>query len=297
MSSARAHGPDGPHGLENAGTGTRRKFLRLATAGAAGLALPGLTSPASERPVTLSPRHLVTPSGFTFAVAHDLHYRDARCGDWLRRVAEHVRSQRPRPAFLVLAGDLSEDGTPEQLTAVRRIFTPLPMPVKTIIGNHDYTLEGDRSAYEAIYGAQLNYRFEHGGCQFVALDTTQGRSVYRTRISPATLDWVETTLPVLSRDRPTIILTHFPLGRNWLRPLNARRLVERFHDHRLLATFSGHWHGLTERQQGAVHLSTGRCCSWWRDNHDFSDEKGYTLCKVSKRESEWGVEHRFVAVG
>ncbi|HEV7406078.1 MAG TPA: metallophosphoesterase [Chthoniobacteraceae bacterium] len=292
MSSLREdgpHGPDGRNGPPISEAGTRRRFLRLATAGAAGLTLPGAHA-ASERP----------SSGFTFAVANDLHYRDARCGDWLRRVADHVRAQRPRPAFLVLAGDLSEDGTPEQLTAVRRIFTPLPMPVKLLIGNHDHTVEGDCSAYEAICGAPFNYRFDHGGCQFLALDTTQGRSVYRTRIAASTFDWVDAALPSLSRERPTIVLTHFPLGRNWLRPLNAHRLLERFREQRLLATFSGHWHGITERQEGSVHLSTGRCCAWWRENHDGSDEKGYTLCQVSSRRSEarveWAVEHRFVAV-
>lgn len=279
--------------------GTRRRFLRLAATGAAGVAL---SSSASERPVTLSPGHLVTPSSatFTFAVAHDLHYRDARCGDWLRRVTDHLHALRPRPAFLVLAGDLSEDGTAEQLTAVRRLFAPLPMPVKLLIGNHDYTVDGDRSAYEAICGPQLNYRFDHGGCQFLALDTTPGRAVYRTRIAAATLDWVDAALPALSRERPTIIVTHFPLGRNWLRPLNADRLLERFREHRLAATFSGHWHGITERQQGSIHLSTGRCCSWWRENHDGSGEKGYTLCEVARRPSsggmDWTVEHRFVPV-
>jgi predicted MPP superfamily phosphohydrolase len=293
MSSTRAH--------QNEPAATRRRFLRLTTAGAAGVALPSWARENTAGSVTLSPLHLATPlSAFTFAVASDLHYRDARCGDWLRRVADHVRAQRPRPAFLMLAGDLSEDGTAEQLTAVRRIFAPLPMPVKTLIGNHDHTVDGDRSAFEAIYGAQANYRFEHGGCQFLALDTTEGRSVYRTRIADRTLDWVGATLPVLDRDRPAIILTHFTLGRNWLRPLNAHRMVERFREHRLLATFSGHWHGLTERQEGAVHLSTGRCCSWWRENHDGSDEKGYTLCQVARRPgaggSDWSVEHRFVAV-
>lgn len=265
---------------------TRRRFLRLAAAGAAGLAVPAHA--AKDR--------RVTRSSFTFAVATDLHYRDSRCGEWHRRVAEHLRALRPRPAFLMLAGDLSEDGTAEQLTAVRHIFSALPVPVKTVIGNHDYTLEGDRSAYEAICGTPLNYRFDHGGCQFLALDTTQGRSVYRTRIPATTVDWVEAELPRLSRERPTIVLTHFPLGRNWLRPMNAHRLVERFRDHRLLATFSGHWHGITERQEGNVHLSTGRCCSWWRENHDGSDEKGYTVCQVSSSGGRTTVEHRFLAV-
>ena len=110
--------------------------------------------------------------------------------------------------------------------------------------------EGSRAAYEALFGRTLNYRFDVGDCQFLALDTTQGRSVYRTRIAPETLAWVEAELPRLSPKKPVIVLTHFPLGRNWLRPTNAHALVERLRPYGLQASFSGHWHGLTDRTEG-----------------------------------------------
>ena len=139
---------------------------------------------------------------------------------------------------------------------------------------------------------RLNYRFELAGCQFLALDTTQGRSVYRTRIPAETLTWLDDRLPTLSRDRPLIVLTHFPLGRNWLRPVNAHEVLDRLRPFPLQATFSGHWHGLTERHENSVHLSTGRCCSWWRTNHDGSPLKGYALCHVRSG----AVTHEFVSV-
>ena len=234
-----------------------------------------------------------TDSGdFAFVVITDLHYRDERCGEYLRQVASRIRNLHPRPAFVVLAGDLSEGGKPGELRAVREIFHPLPMPVRTIIGNHDYEESGARSAFEAEFGSRLNYEFTHAGWQFLALDTTERRSVYRTRIPVETFRWLDTTLPTLSPTRPTIILTHFPLGRNWLRPVNTKPLLERMQDHHLVASFSGHWHGLTERLVRGSSLSTGRCCSWWRGNHDGSAEKGFTLCQVTGGE----VRHEFIAV-
>src|SRR4051812_28075803 len=63
------------------GSATRRRFLRVAAAGAASMAVPAWAGETAQRPLTAS---------FTFAVANDLHYRDARCGDWLQRVADHV---------------------------------------------------------------------------------------------------------------------------------------------------------------------------------------------------------------
>lgn len=234
------------------------------------------------------------PSGgeFRFVVANDLHYRDARCGEWLERVSASIRALRPRPAFVVLAGDLVETGTAQSLGAVREIFRPLPIPVRSIIGNHDYTEDGSNEAWKRVHGTRLNARFDYGGWQFLALDTTEGRGVYRTRISQDTLTWLDRTLPSVSRTKPLVVLTHLPLGRNWLRPLNARAVLDRLQNHNLQAAFSGHWHGWTERVERGVALRTGRCCSWWRGNHDGSDQKGYLLCTAGAT----GVRPEFVAV-
>ncbi len=229
---------------------------------------------------------------FDFVVANDLHYRDARCAEWFARVVSRMRALRPAPAFCVLAGDLSDAGTTAQLSAVREIFRPLPMPVHPIIGNHDYNEAGDRAAFEKIFGAPLNRRFTHRSWQFLALDTTQGRAVYRTRISDSTLHWLDRTLPDVPRRAPVVVLTHFPLGRNWLRPQNASAVSERLRGHDFRAALSGHWHGITERVDKNATLSTGRCCSWWRTNHDGSSLKGFTLCRIR----DGALTHEFVAV-
>jgi 3',5'-cyclic AMP phosphodiesterase CpdA len=232
------------------------------------------------------------PADFSFVVVNDIHYRDQRCGVWLGQVAEAIRGLRPRPAFVALAGDLAESGTREQLGAVREIFRALPVPVRVMIGNHDYTDDQRREPYLELFGPNLNYRFREGGCEFLALDTTQGREVFRTRVPRETVGWLDQTLPGVSRNRPLIVLTHFPLGRNWLRPLNAGAVMERLRPFAFQASFSGHWHGLTESTERRAHLSTGRCCSWWRANHDGSPLKGFALCSVR----DGAVRHSFVAV-
>src|SRR4051794_18567450 len=108
-------------------TYSRRDFLRRSCRGltAAALGAPLLAAKASS-------------SDFSFVVVSDLHYRDERCGEYLKRVAAHIEALRPRPAFVMLAGDLSDDGKAEEIRAVRQIFFALPMPVRVIIGNHDH---------------------------------------------------------------------------------------------------------------------------------------------------------------
>src|SRR5687767_7083280 len=104
---------------------SRRDFLR--TGGVATIStLAGSSAPAAWSET----------GEFDFVVANDLHYRDARCGVWLERVVASIGRLRPAPAFVMLAGDLSDEGTREQLGGVREIFRPLQMPVRAVIGNH-----------------------------------------------------------------------------------------------------------------------------------------------------------------
>lgn len=265
---------------------SRRQILRAAALTALS---PRLLTPsfAADAPAPIPPT-----DGFRFVLASDLHYRDRRCGAWLERVTARIRQLRPAPAFCVLDGDLTEGGRAAQLGAVKEIFERLPMPIRAVVGNHDCTGSGDFSAYRRIYGASLNYGFAHGDWDFLALDSTEGPKVYRARIGDDTLAWVDGALKRRNRNRPLIILTHLPLGHNWLRPLNAQALLNRLHEHDLRAVLSGHWHGMTETKEGAAELTTGRCCSWWRNNHDGSQEKGFTLCELHSGQ----LHSRFVPV-
>src|SRR5438045_1301125 len=64
-------------------------------------------------------------SSFTFIEINDLHYVEKACGDWLRKVIAQIKAAGAdsQPEFLLLVGDLSDNGKPEQLAAVRDIFS------------------------------------------------------------------------------------------------------------------------------------------------------------------------------
>ena len=101
----------------------------------------------------------------------------------------------------------------------------------------------------------------------------------QTTIQPATLRWLDDLLPKLDPRRPTVVFTHFPLGPKVThRPLNADEVLKRFKEHNLRAVFGGHFHGFTERKLRETILTTNRCCSLTKGNHDGTKEKGYFLC-------------------
>ena len=255
---------------------TRRQILRLGSA----------TVVASFLKLRRAVADPVSKQGFQFIVVNDTHYTEAECGIWL---AQAVRQMKAHKAdFCVLVGDLSENGRSDQLGGVVDVFGKLGIPVFKIIGNHDYVTETDRAPFVEICGPDLNYHFSHKGWQFVALDSTEGTRAYRTRIQPSTFSWLDRNLPSLDKTKPTVLFTHFPLGRNIARPTNADELLERFSPFQLRSVFNGHWHGLSESTWHDTPVMTDRCCSRLRVNRDGSKEKGYFICsadsgKVTKR--------------
>jgi hypothetical protein len=155
------------------------------------------------------------------------------------------------------------------------------MPLLPVPGNHDFDSAESRAGYDAVFPGKLNYSLEHRGWQFVGLDTTMGTKYDKTTIAEATLAWLDETLPKLSATAPTVAFTHFPLGEDvTYRPLNAPAVLERILKLNLVAAFSGHWHGASERKTASAMLTTSRCCARVRNNADRSPLKGWFVCEA-----------------
>ena len=262
---------------------TRRELLRLS---AGGLLTLGLW------PGRLRADNSTAARDFTFVVVNDLHFSEAACARWFEEAVTAVKASAPAAELCLIAGDLADDGASEQLAGVRDAFQKLEIPTYATIGNHDYLTATDRRSYEEIFRDQINYEFDHGGWQFVGLDTTQGVGWKNTMISSTTLAWLDDHLPRLDKRKPTVIFTHFPLGAEVsMRPLNADDLLNRFLDFNLSAAFCGHYHGLTERTLRSATIATDRCCARIRGNHDGSTEKGWFVCRAT---ASGDVTRRFV---
>jgi 3',5'-cyclic AMP phosphodiesterase CpdA len=230
---------------------------------------------------------------FTFVVINDIHYSSPKCPEWCERVTASVRAHRPRPELCLMVGDLAEKGTAAELGPVRDVLRGFGMPFYTVIGNHDYVAQTDRSEWDRLYPKQLNYRFRHRGWQFVGLDSSEGLKYQNTKIQQGTLDWVDDQLEKLDPKQPTILFTHFPMGPGTTyQPLNTDDLLERFKDFNIVAVYNGHFHGFTERVVGDTVFTTNKCCSIARGNHDKTTEKGYFLCRAK----DGRIERKFIEV-
>ena len=61
---------------------------------------------------------------------------------------------------------------------------------------------------------------------------------------------------------------------------NAKEILERFLPFNLQAAYCGHFHGLTEAKHGAATVTTNKCCSFFRTNHDRTPQKGLFFCET-----------------
>ena len=228
-------------------------------------------------------------SSFRFLVINDTHCVSPECGPYLEGVVTQMKQAGAE--FCLHAGDLTDKGERKYLEQVKDIFSALPGSMYPVLGNHDYVTQQDRKAYTQTVPLRVNYFFHHRGWQFIGLDTTDGLRYENTEIQPATFAWLEENLPRLNQRKPTVILTHFPLGEGVsYRPKNAEALLDRFRDFNLQAVFNGHYHALTERKAGGAIITTNRCCALRRENHDGTRQKGYFICEAK----DGRVSRRFV---
>src|ERR1043166_9385647 len=117
---------------------TRRDVIRLGAGTLLSIGLwPGRLS-ASDSPPT---------GDFTFFSINDLHYREAACTPWFEKVIAQMKKSAPDAEFCLLGGDIADNGTHEQLMAIRRLFENLGIPSYSVIGNHDFRTQTDHASY------------------------------------------------------------------------------------------------------------------------------------------------------
>jgi len=199
--------------------------------------------------------------------------------------------------FVVVCGDLANNGTAEELLLVKDQLDHLKNPYYTVVGNHDVTKPGDdgKTGYEKVFGRnRMNYFVIHKDTALISLDLTDGMSS-NVEVKKYTLDWVAATLDEIPKRMPIIVFSHFPLhpGIPLFKVKGTSNLFEMLDKRSVIAYFSGHYHARWQGERNGVSFIGNTCLSLKRDNHDKSPQEGYLLVKVYNS----GVETAFYERG
>ncbi len=146
---------------------------------------------------------------------------------YLRRAVQAVLALRQRPQAVVITGDLTDFGRPQEYAHLQALLAPLDMPVYLLPGNHDERGQLRRSfPHHAYLGSSgfVQYSVEAGGMRLVALDTCDPGQPHG-RLCDERLDWLEAELE-RHRDQPVVIAMHHPPFETLIGHMDRIGLVE-----------------------------------------------------------------------
>ena len=166
---------------------------------------------------------------FSFAILSDpqLHY------DELQELLDAVECQQDL-AFVVVNGDLSDQGLQQEFLWYMDIIGGHSTPVISIIGNHDHLGNG-RHVFESMFGPR-NTLFHAGGVRFILFDNVEFES--EVEVDHAWLD-SELARPFAGH---TLVFMHVNPGDVQLQGAPLASLEAIMETRRPTAVFMGHLH-------------------------------------------------------
>jgi 3',5'-cyclic AMP phosphodiesterase CpdA len=140
-----------------------------------------------------------------------LAYRKVDTVAGLTACVDHLNALVPRPDVVVMTGDLTDYGTPDEYAFARPILDRLSMPYFVVPGNHD-----EREAMRQVFGDHaylpeagfLNYVIEDYAVRLIGLDTVVAGEPFG-KMCQQRLDWLQTRLEH-GPDKPTLLFMHHP---------------------------------------------------------------------------------------
>ena len=229
--------------------------------------------------IQITDTHLVPPG-------ERLHTLDP--AEQLSRAVQDIAARHPDCDLAVITGDLCNDGDPEAYALLREILSPLPFPVRLMLGNHD--------ARPAFRDAFPDHPCDAAGFVQSFLDTQHGRLLFLDSHEPGMIGgrycasrraWLEAALAGAG-DKPVTLFIHHPPVPDGIAHFENIRLHDTDAVLELLRDFGG---GVRHIIFGHIHIplagtspegyaySSGQACShrfitdpddpaaWWTDGN------------------------------
>ena len=250
-------------------------LLRIAV----GVALAGMLGPGRPAGGQAS-----APPLFTFVQISDAHVGPKTKSATFSQIVKDINGLDPAPAFVLVTGDLTEDGKPEEYAEYKKIIADLKPGIDhhACPGNHETTV-GRWSDFEKNIGP-LYRSFAHKNCLFVLTNGTRDDQKYHENgaIDDKQLDWIRETLEKSREHTHVVLANHYPLADVWGlyyimgEGKNGDALRKLVGDHKVTAWLGGHRHFDAHHHDGITsHVSCG-----WVHGYGKNAPPGYRVYDV-----------------
>ncbi|MFR1237270.1 MAG: PQQ-binding-like beta-propeller repeat protein [Barnesiella sp.] len=183
-----------------------------------------------------------------FALLTDIHVVPGNNNEkFLEQVVDEI-NQSDLP-FVVITGDLTNEGSDEQLYNVKRIFDGLKKPYYIIPGNHEMNWsQSAGKTFNDIWGSD-RFCFKRDGMLFLGFNCGPYMKMGDGNVKREDILWLERTLKEQAGNKPVIVLAHYPftpdLG-NWDEVVNILK------DYNVVSAFCGHGHRYIHSKYGEL---------------------------------------------
>ena len=177
---------------------------------------------------------------FRFALLTDLHVSgDSLAYNDLRKSVEQINKTKDID-FVIVSGDVTEEGDRASLKRVKSLLDLLKMKYYITSGNHETKWsESGATDFGHIFGSD-RFKFEYNGILFLGFNSGPVIRMADGHVSPQDISWMKKELATFGKDKPVILVTHYPLQEgdvdNWYDVTDA---VRQFN---IRAFLGGHYH-------------------------------------------------------
>ncbi|MEM8744158.1 MAG: phosphodiesterase [Pseudomonadota bacterium] len=140
-----------------------------------------------------------------------LAYRKVDTFAALKACIDHVNALDHAPDAVVVSGDVTDFGTPEEYATARPLLDELSMPYYVIPGNHDdrETMRHAFADHRYLPGSGfIHYAIDDYAVRLVGLDTVVAGEQYG-EMCRERIEWLESCLSE-DQDKPTLVFMHHP---------------------------------------------------------------------------------------
>ena len=182
----------------------------------------------------------------------------------------HLHRLDRQPDLVLITGDLTDEGRPEEYASFRELIGALELPYLLMPGNHDHRENFRRAFADLAYlpnqGA-LHYCIDDHPIRIVALDSCQPGK-HHGLIDEEGLQWLARTL-AQNRQKPTLVAIHHPPFESGIKYIDDYRLfgsesiesIIRSHDN-IEAVICGHVHrAIFRRWAGTMIAACPSTCT------------------------------------